>query len=302
MQDAMDFGQPRQNEFSFPQSLAVKYQPDLKNFIGLDAPKRMLLGLLKKPRPCAILAIGAPGTGKTAAGMALARELPASLNHLKSQSCDVATLQNTWEHCQYYPAKGSFHLVLVDEIHQTSDKTQLQWLSYGDATATLRPVMFGGFESGEAPPVIWYLTCNGVGPKQTDIPSGLLAALALRCMILRFEAPEPAKTAAYLRWVWEREGGPKRYPAEFFESLAKGIGVRDALMRLDMELLAPRSPKEIREQLAADREAAQRVEAERVENALANAPDPDRSAAARRAWVTMRTDRANQVAMSGGTA
>jgi hypothetical protein len=296
----MDFGQPRQNAFEFPVSLAVKYQPKLKDFIGIEGPKRALLGLLKKPRPCAILAIGAPGTGKTSAGMALAEEMPASLNHLRSQSCDVSALERMWEHCQYYPAKGNFHLTLVDEIHQTSDKTQLQWLSYGDGTASLRPVMFGGFEAGQAPPVIWYLTCNGVGPKQTDPPTGLLAALVQRCLILRFEAPEPAKTAAYLRWVWEREGGPKKYPGEFFESLAKGIGVRDALNRLDVELLAPRGVKEIREQLAADREAAEKAaELARTEITLV---DPERSAAARRAWVTMRTDRENRAAVSGGVA
>jgi hypothetical protein len=303
VQDAMDFGQPRQNSLAFPVSLAVKYQPKVKNFIGLDAVKRAMLGLLAKPRPCAILAIGATGTGKTAMGLALADQLPASLYHLKSQSCDVAALQDAWQHCQYYPGEGKrCHFMLLDEFHRTTDKTQLQWLSYGDGSALLRPTLLGGFEAGEAPPVIWYLTMNGVGPTQTDWPTGLDSTVMTRCMVLKFEAPSPEKVARYLRWVWEREGGPKKYPQEFFDSLAKGIAVRDALMRLDVELLAPRTSKEVREQLAADRAAIEEAEANKWAEALENAPDPKRSQAAQQAWRTMRANGTNRAAINGGVA
>src|SRR5580658_4539718 len=274
----MDFGQPRQAGLEFPQSLAVKYQPKVKNFVGLDAVKRAMLGLIAKPRPCAILAIGPPGTGKSAMGMALAEELPASLLHLKSQSCDVAELERTWEHCQYFPSRGKFHLVLADEFNETSDKTQLQWLSYGDGTAGLKPVMFGGFEAGEAPPIVWFITSNGVGPTQTDPPTGLQARVVQRCMVLRFEPPAPDKMARYLRWVWEREGGPKKYPQEFFESMAKGIAMRDALMRMDVELLAPRSAKEVKEYMVEQRRIVEEAEQRKWQEAVDNAPDPNRSA------------------------
>jgi MoxR-like ATPase len=298
----MDFGQPRQEGFTFPQSLATRYQPKVKNFIGLDAVKRAMLGLIAKPRPCSILAIGPPGSGKTSLGMALAEELPASLTHLRSQSCDVLALEKTWEHLHYFPARGKFHLVLADEFNETTDKTQLQWLSYGDGTAGLKPTMLGGFERGEAPPVIWFLTSNGVGPTQTDPPTGLQARVVQRCMVLRFEPPAPEKTARYLRWVWEREGGPKKYPQEFFESMAKGIAVRDALMRMDVELLAPRSAKEVREYLADQKRAVEEAESRKWQEALDNAPDPNRSASARRAWDTMRAAKENRVAISGGVA
>lgn len=304
MQDQMDFGQPRQNALMFPASLAIKYQPQIKNFVGLDDIKRQMLGFIANPKPCSILAIGPSGTGKSAMGQALAQEIPASLLHLKSQSCDVAAMEKAWKDCQYFPAPGTkFHLVLVDEFHRTSDKTQLQWLSYGDGTANLKPTMFGGgLEPGEAPPIIWFLTANGVGPNQTDPPTGLDATVLTRCMVLRFTPPAPEKIARYLRWVWEREGGPKKYPDEFFASLSQGIAVRDALMRLDVELLAPRSAKDVREFLSEQRRVIENEEAERWKAELANMPDPNRSAASKRAWDTMRAADRNRQALSGGVA
>jgi MoxR-like ATPase len=303
VQDAMDFGQPKQQGFSFPVSLVQKYRPQVKNFVGLDEVKRTMLGLLKSPRPCAILAVGPPGSGKTEMGRALCEELPASLYHMKAASCDASTMQAAWEHFQYFPGEGKrFHFGLIDEADRMTEKAQDQWLSYGDSTAGIKPSLLGGMEQGEVPPIVWFHTSNGVGPKQTDPPGALHARFVSRCMVLRFEPPAPEKIARYLRWVWEREGGPKKYPQEFFEGMAKGIAVRDALMRMDVELLAPRSAKEVKEYLAEQKRNVEEAEQRKWQEALDNAPDPNRSASAKRAWETMRTQKQNVAAISGGVA
>lgn len=237
-QSAFDLGEPRQNSLTFPVSLVEKYQPKIENFIGLSAAKRVVGAILKKPRPWNLLFVGPPGTGKTTMGMALAEQLPAALHHHRAQSCDVATLQDTWERCQYMPAKGKFHLVLIDEADGMTEKAQLQWLSYGDSAASLRPMWGGGFERGEAPPVIWVPTCNGIGPKHTTPPLVFEKRFLSRFLIVPFEAPSPDIVGPYLQAIWEREKGPKGMPPAYFRKIAKGIGVRDALNRLDVELLA----------------------------------------------------------------
>lgn len=300
MQDAMDFGQPKQQGLSFPVSLVQKYRPQVKNFVGLDDVKRKLLGFLENPKPCAILAIGAPGTGKTEMGRALCEELPASLYHMKAASVDAFSMEKAWEHFQYFPGEGRrFHFGLIDEADRMTEKAQDQWLSYGDSTAGIKPNLLGGMEQGEVPPIIWFHTSNGLGPKQTDPPTALHARFVTRCMVLRFEPPPVDATARYLRWVWEREGGPKKYPAEFFESLAKGIAMRDALMRLDSELLAPRTAKEMRVYLEEQRIAVEEAEQRKWEAAIADAPDPDKSERAKRAWQTMRANNQNRTAING---
>lgn len=251
-QSMFDLGEPRQNALEFPVSLALKYEPRVGNFVGLAEPQRIFGALLKNPRPCSILCIGAPGNGKTVMGMSFAEQLPAGFHHLKSQTCDVATLQQTWDKLQYMPAKGKFHVVLCDEANGMTDKAQLQWLSYGDGAAGLRPLWGGGFERGQAPPVIWIWTVNGIGPGQTRPPLTLESKFVSRQTYrLKFMAPDPKTLGQYLKAIWEKEKGPKGYPVEWFAKLAKGVGVRDALNRLDSELLAPRPLKEIREEVAA---------------------------------------------------
>lgn len=257
MQDTIDLGEARQNAFSFPVTLAEKYQPRIEDFVGLREPKRVMLGLLKIPKPCSLLFVGEPGCGKTSMAMKFAEQLPASHHHIRAQSADVSTLDRIWEQCQYYPAKGRFHVVHVDEVDGATEKAQLQLLSRMDGTACLKPVFGGGFERGETPPIIYIFTCNGRTENGVmKPPPALLPRFLSRCITLYFESVEPKELAIYLADVWKREGGEK-LPQEYLEHLAKGVGVRDALMRLDSELLAPRSPKEIR-QILADASKAQK--------------------------------------------
>lgn len=167
--ETLDLGEPKQNGFDYPMPLTEKYQPrKIGDFIGLEGPKRLFSHLLKAPRPVAVLLVGSPGCGKTTLGMAFADELPGTLHHISSQKCDVATLDRLNDLCQYYPSRGKFHVVLVDEADQMTEKAQLQLLSRLDGTAGLKPKFGGGWERGAALPVIWIFTLQRTGRRWHD--------------------------------------------------------------------------------------------------------------------------------------
>lgn len=241
-QAEIDLGQPKQNGIDFPLSLAERYQPrHIEDFIGLDRPKQLLSNLLRKPRPCAMLFAGPPGAGKTAMAMAFAEQLPGSLHHVSAQKCDVATLDALNEKFSYSPPRGSFWICLIDEADQMTEKAQLQLLSRLDGTAALKPTFGGGFERGTPAPIIWIFTCNGRGQDQCEPPSSFAPRFLSRCMITEFPSVEQSDLAFYLRHIWTAEGGPE-CSEQYFEYMADGVGVRDALMRLESDLLAGPRP------------------------------------------------------------
>lgn len=250
-QATFDLGEARQNALDFPLTLAEKYQPRIRDFVGLEEPKRNLLGLLARPRAMNFLAIGDPGSGKTVMGMKLAEQMPAIHHHVRAQSCDVETLERMWLHCNYIPtAPAKWHLLHVDEADGMTEKAQLQLLSWMDGTACLRPEFGGGFKRGAPLPIICYFTANSRNVNGEMLPPDeLLPRFRSRCKLLKFTKVEQRKLAKYLAAIWELEKGPKGYPIEFFERVADGLGVRDALIRLDSELLAPRSAKDVRKML-----------------------------------------------------
>ena len=90
--------------------------------------------------------------------MAFADELPGTLHPISSQKCDVAALDRLSDLYHYYPTRGKFHVVLVDEADQMTEKAQLQLLSRLDGTASLKPKFGGGWERGAALPIIWIFT------------------------------------------------------------------------------------------------------------------------------------------------
>ena len=238
-QAAFDLAEPRQNGLEFPLTLAERYQPRrIRDFVGLDYPKTVMTSLLAQPKPCALTFIGPPGAGKTALGMAFAEELPGSLMHLAGQKCDVATLNRLSEQFAYYPPKGKFWVCLVDEAPEMTSLAQLQLLSKLDGTAKLKPVYGGGFEAGDPPPIIWIFTGNGRGEDQTEPPASLLPRFLSRTLKLKFHATPAGELEAYLKAIWLREAGGAPLPdlaAIARESLGN---VRDALMQLDLALMA----------------------------------------------------------------
>ena len=233
--DHLDFGEPTQQGFEYPMPLVEKYRPrKIADFIGPEGPKRVFGSLLKSPRPVAVLLVGPPGCGKTTLAMAFADELPGTLHHVSSQKCDVAALDRLADLLAYYPSRGQFHLVKVDEADQMTEKAQLQLLSRLDGTACLKPKFGGGWERGPVPSVIWIFTCNGRGENGTTPPSTFEPRFLSRCLVVACEKPEVAEIAQRLRRIWSLEGGDASADPS---PLAEGCdGVRDALTKVEVAL------------------------------------------------------------------
>ena len=235
METLIDFGEPKQNGFDYPMPLVEKYQPrKIEDFISLEGPKRVFANLLKAPRPVAVLLFGPPGCGKTTLAMAFAEQLPGTLHHVSSQKCDVSALDRLNETLCYCPARGKFHVVKVDEAVQMTDKAQLQLLSRLDGTASLKPKFGGGWERGNALPVIWIFTCNGRGENGTNPPSTFEPRFLSRCLVVACGKPDVAEIVGFLRRIWSLEGG---HPSADPSPLAEGCeGIRDALTKLEVAL------------------------------------------------------------------
>lgn len=282
--------------------LVDKYRPlKLEEFAGLAQPRAVLSALAAQPYESAWLFFGPTGTGKTTMALAFAQLIGAEVHHIASKACTLEVVNDVVGRCWYTPMMGDWHLVLVDEADKMSEAAQLAFLSKLDAT--------------EYPPkTIFIFTSNGVR---------LLADRFLgRVRILDFgvdprvlaEIREPAR--ALLERIWNAEA-PSDATAPDFDRILKdtGVNVRAALMRLEVELMAPgMTPPPLP---ASEVEPAP-VEAPRVDMAgvirmgsdrtprksRSGGPiDPDRSAACKKAWETIRRNRAAaKLAELGGAA
>ena len=202
----------------FPQALTEKHRPRaFAEFVGLDKPKAILSKLASAPFPSAWLFVGPSGTGKTTMALALADMMPAELHHVPSQECNVGNLENVIRMCWYVPQAGKrVHLVLVDEADQMTPAAQLALLSKLDSTAF-------------PPATIFVFTCNSTERLQERFLS--------RCRVIEFTGPN-GELAPYLAHIWELEA-PRSIPdSDTLAKLAASGNVRDALMRLELELMA----------------------------------------------------------------
>ena len=210
--------------FAFPEPLSERYRPrKVSEFIGLDKPRKVLGAFLAKPCSGAWLFTGPPGVGKTTMALAIAEELgaaePFDLHKIPSQKCTVQTVEDTVRNCYYMPHKaGGFHVVVVDEADQMTPTAQLSLLSKLDSSAP-------------PPNTIWFFTANDTERLEKRFLS--------RCWPLEFSSYGMRECLAdFLRSVWTREAGEAAAPD--FLRMAKDCtnNVRDALMRLQVELLA----------------------------------------------------------------
>ena len=203
----------------FPQSLAEKYRPrTIAEFVGLDKPKRILAKFAAQPYPSAWLFMGPSGVGKTSMAQALCSQIQGELTHIPSQKCTAQAIEEACYHCHFVPLTGGFHVVLIDEADRMTPAAQLSLLSKLDATAF-------------PPNTVFIFTCNS-----TD---GLEPRFLSRCRIIEFSSYGMAgEIADYLGKVWHMEGGNGNAPDLARLAKESRNNVRDALMKLEVELMA----------------------------------------------------------------
>ena len=142
----------------------------------------------------------------------------AEVHHIGSAQCKLDTLEDTVRMCQYVPLNGGFHVVICDEADAMSDAAQKFLLSKLDSS---EPV----------PNTIWIFTCNA-----TD---RLEARFLSRCRVLEISTYGMSDAICeHLDHVWHAEGGNGNCPN--LKRLAADChnNIREALMRLEIELMA----------------------------------------------------------------
>jgi DNA polymerase III gamma/tau subunit len=205
--------------FAFPQSLAEKYRPQtIAEFVGLDKPKKILSKFAAQPYPSAWLFVGASGVGKTSMALALCSQIKGELTHIPSQKCNAQAIEEACYHCHFVPLTGGFHVVLCDESDRMTPAAQLALLSKLDGTAF-------------PPNTVFIFTANST--------EGLEARFLSRCRVLEFSSYGMAsEIAEHLNKVWHAEGGNGNGPDLTRLAKESRNNVRDALMKLELELMA----------------------------------------------------------------
>lgn len=232
-----------QELIEFPARLWEKYEPKrVRDFIGIEGPRRIAISLINRPRPDSFIFHGPTGCGKSTLGMAMCREMGASLVHIPAQQCDVARIDQLALDLQYVPPQGGLWFVLIDEADEMTDKAQLQLLSRMDGTAKLQATWGHAFMVGKVPPIFWLMTCNSMANFEPRFVG--------RCKPIDFDPVPTVLVAKYIRKVWGQERGRPGLPLEFFTSLAEGADVRNALNRLELELLRNPTIREVKAALA----------------------------------------------------
>lgn len=210
----------------FPQSLTEKYQPRaIEDFTGLPKVKAVVRAILKAPRKCALLFHGPSGRGKTTMALAIRDKLNAELHHIPAKNCTLQVIEDTIYSCHRFPwvymGPGAgqpchWHLVLVDELNESTDGAQLALLSKTDATAW-------------PPNTIFIFTANSTEKLEPRLLSRMMQ-LDFGVDGMAEELPE------YLADIAKREGLKRKMD---FDRIARdcGYNVRDAVTKLELEIL-----------------------------------------------------------------
>jgi replication-associated recombination protein RarA len=206
--------------FALPETdqLTDVYRPRrTADFIGLDKLKRVAAKLAANPKNSYYIFRGPSGMGKTTFAVAMADEVGAQIHHIRSQDCNVDTLERTHRNCFSMPANGkTFHLILIDEGDLMSKASRDALLSMTDGT---RP----------APNTIIVITTNDVEVFEPR--------LASRFMEFNFssQGTQP-ETALLLKRVWEKEAPGATAPN--FASIVKtsNSNIRMSLIKLQAEI------------------------------------------------------------------
>ena len=187
--------------------------------MSVVATLRILAKFAAQPYPSAWLFVGPSGVGKTSMAQALCAQTRGELHHIPSQKCTLEAIEKACHDCHYLPfSPGGFHVVLCDEADRMTPAAQLALLSKLDATAF-------------PPNTVFIFTCNS-----TD---GLEPRFLSRCRVIEFSSYGMAgEIAGYLDTIWHAEGGDGNGPDLARLAKESRNNVRDALMKLEVELMA----------------------------------------------------------------
>ena len=165
--------------------------------------------------------------------LAFAEQLPGTLHHISSAKADVAAMDALWDHVQFRPMRGRFHIIVLDEADEATERAQVQLLSRLDSAATLRPAFGGGVSQGAPPPIMWVFTSNGTGSEHTDPTCRFERRFLSRCVVVPFPRPADEELAAYLAAVHHAEGRNSLTEGDFLRMASVSDGLRDSLMKLE---------------------------------------------------------------------
>lgn len=222
------FAMESQTGLAFPASLTESYKPQrIEDFVGLAKQKTILNNLLAKPRPCGLLFLGAPGTGKTSMAFAFAEAVGAQIHHIPSQDCNLENLERVARMCHTVPYDWqhgkacAWHVIIVDEADQMSPAAQTFLLSRLDG-------------SNPCPSTIWILTANDDSRFQDRFLSRLIKLPVFNSY------GAGADIRALLSKIWSERAGSA--PEPDFSRFPTG-NVREALQALEVELLSVEVPQ-----------------------------------------------------------
>jgi len=206
-----------------------KYRPNtLTELVGCDEFVGHAQGWTLDECPPNLLFVGPPGTGKTSAANALARDLMGEffdpINYIKSNASDDRGIDAVRELKRTSKQKGigvSRRVFVLDEADQFTSAAQ----------KALRQVMEDSHGTA-----IFILTANDIGP--------IHSAIRDRCMTYTFKPLSNTEAYSRLHHILQEEGLPEQW-AEHFDalnqlssgSLRKSIDTLEALPNTDDALL-----------------------------------------------------------------
>lgn len=265
---------------NYVNSLVEKYRPRVfGDFAGMEGPRKVLSQLAAKPYESAWLLLGPSGLGKTTMAETFNAALGGELEHIPSRKCDLEAVDRITHQCHYVAMSGKpWRVYIVDEANKMSRAAQDAFYSKLDGT-------------DPPPKAIFLFTSNGL----------LDEMFMSRVRIIPF-AFELEPSVALLARIWAKE---TKHPAPDFAQILNESrhNIRAALMTLELELACPGwTEKQRAIQVAAKAAAATLPEiappTEQRKRPGSSGVDPARSEACRRAWVTIRRNRAERAARS----
>jgi hypothetical protein len=153
--------------------------------------------------------------------LALAQQIGGEVHHIPSRQCDLETVERITASCHYAPMFGQspWHVILCDEADQMSRPAELAFLSKLDTTAAPLNTIF-------------LFTANATNLLEDRFLS--------RCRVVKFSHEGLLGPAcALLATIWQTEAPDVRAPD--FAGIVKAAeyNIRQAIMNLELELIAP---------------------------------------------------------------